>query len=69
MDRYRENRKSNNKKKEESVKLEGLSPEKYGKAAYQDVMYTPSKLADNLLYKEVSAMKKNEENSQKYRDL
>ena len=43
---------------EEPSKLEGLSPEKYGKAAFSTLTYTPSKLADNVLYKEYSNQKK-----------
>lgn len=38
--------------------LENLSPEKYGKAAFANLTYTPSKLADNVLYKDVSNQKK-----------
>ena len=34
------------------IRLKNLSPEKYGKAAYDDNRtYTPSKLADNILYR------------------
>ena len=43
---------------EEPSRLEGLSPEKYGKAAFSTLTYTPSKLADNVLYKEYSNQKK-----------
>lgn len=57
MDKYRQSRK-NSKAKDEIIKLEGLSPEKYGKAAYQDMHYTPNKLADNCLYKDIKVMKK-----------
>jgi len=32
-------------------KLENLSPEKYGKAAYATLTFTPSKLVDNVLYR------------------
>ena len=39
-------------------KLENLSPEKYGKAAYASLTFTPSKLADNILYKEATTFKK-----------
>ena len=49
-------------------KLQNLSPEKYGKGAYADLTYTPSKLADNVLYKEVITMKKVEEESSKVRE-
>ncbi len=40
------------------TKLENLSPEKFGKGAYASLTYTPSKLADNVLYKEVTTFKK-----------
>lgn len=43
---------------ESPVKLNNLSPDKYGKAAYLDLTYTPSKLADNLLYREVTTLRK-----------
>lgn len=39
-------------------KLDNLSPEKYGKGAYANLTYTPSKLADNILFKEVTTLKK-----------
>ena len=54
---------------ESPVKLQNLSPEKYGKAAYVDLTYTPSKLADNLLYREVTTMKKMEEGNGKVREI
>ena len=38
-------------KPESPEKLHNLSPEKYGKAAYVELTYTPSKLADNVLYR------------------
>lgn len=34
-----------------SVKLEGLSPDRFGKGAYAGLSYTPSKLAGNVLFK------------------
>lgn len=40
------------------TKLDNLSPEKFGKGAYASLTYTPSKLADNVLYKEASNFKK-----------
>ena len=40
------------------TKLENLSPEKFGKAAYAGLSYTPSKLVDNVLYKEATSFKK-----------
>ena len=54
---------------ESSVKLENLSPEKYGKAAYVELTYTPSKLADNLLFREVTTLKKIEEGNGKVREI
>lgn len=36
---------------ESPIKLNNLSPDKYGKAAFCDLVYTPSKLADNVLYR------------------
>ena len=34
---------------ESPVKLSNLSPDKFGKGAFCDLAYTPSKLADNIL--------------------
>lgn len=53
---------------EDLIKLENLSPDKYGKAAFVDLTYTPSKLADNYLYKEVTTLKKMEEGNNKLRE-
>jgi hypothetical protein len=36
---------------ESPTKLENLSPEKFGKGAYAVLTYTPSKLADNVLFR------------------
>lgn len=55
------------KGEEEQVKMTNLSPDKYGKAAFVDLTYTPSKLADNLLYREVTTLKKMEEGNSKTR--
>ena len=33
------------------TKLHNLSPEKFGKAAWADLSYTPAKLADNVIYR------------------
>jgi hypothetical protein len=41
------------------AKLQNLSPEKYGKAAWADLTYTPSKLADNVMFREAATLKKN----------
>jgi hypothetical protein len=43
---------------ESPTKLLNLSPEKFGKGAYASLTYTPSKLADNVLFKEVTTLKK-----------
>ena len=51
------------------TKLENLSPEKFGKAAYASLSYTPSKLVDNPLYKEATTFKKIEEESSKVREF
>ena len=46
-----------------------LEPEKYGKGAYCDLSYTPSKLADHILFKDAHFLKKLEEEVSKTRDL
>lgn len=38
--------------------IESLPADKYGKAAYVELTYTPRKLKDNLLYIEAMTMKK-----------
>jgi hypothetical protein len=53
---------------ESPLKLDHLSPEKFGKSAYASLSYTPSKLASNVLFKEVSSMRKVEESSSKARE-
>lgn len=45
-------------KEETTERMGNISPEKYGKGAYCDLTYTPSKLADNVLFREASNMKK-----------
>ena len=55
-------------RQESPTKLENLSPEKYGKGAYAALTYTPSKLVDNILYREVTTMKKIEEELSKVRN-
>jgi hypothetical protein len=55
------------KKDVSPAKLTNLSPEKYGKAAWADLTYTPSKLADNVIYREVVTLKKTEEGTSKLR--
>lgn len=51
------------------TKLENLSPEKYGKAAWAELTYTPSKLADNIIFREATTLRKTEEGSSKVREL
>ena len=41
------------------TKLHNLSPDKYGKAAWADLTYTPCKLADNVMYREAVTLRKN----------
>lgn len=53
---------------ESPIKLENLSPEKYGKGAFVDITYTPSKLVDNVLYRDVTTLKKMEEGNGKRRE-
>jgi hypothetical protein len=36
---------------ESTLKLEGLSPDRFGRSAYAGLSYTPSKLAGNVLFK------------------
>jgi hypothetical protein len=38
-------------RQESPTKLQNLSPDKYGKGAFAALTYTPSKLADNVLYR------------------
>ena len=49
------------------AKLNNLSPEKYGKAAWADLSYTPCKLADNVIFREAATLRKNEEGTNKLR--
>lgn len=51
------------------TKLQNLSPDKYGKAAWAELTYTPSKLANNILFREAVTLKKTEEGSSKLREL
>jgi len=48
------------KKDVSPAKLTNLSPEKYGKAAWADLTYTPSKLSENVIYREAVTLKKTE---------
>ena len=43
---------------ESPVKLSNISPEKFGKVAFCDLTYTPSKLADNFLFRDATTLKK-----------
>lgn len=58
MQNLLENSRRTNNYNESPVKLSNISPNKYGKGAYCDLTYTPSKLADNILYREVTTLKK-----------
>ena len=58
MDKLLDSRRS---RAEAPEKIGDISPEKYGKGAYCDLTFTPSKLADNVLFRDVSNMKKVEE--------
>lgn len=49
---------SRRQRDEPQERLGTISPEKYGKGAFCDLTYTPSKLADNILFREVSNLKK-----------
>ena len=42
---------SRKQKEENTQRLLNLSPEKYGKGAYAELTFTPSKLADNVLFR------------------
>lgn len=57
------------KESENPEKLENLSPDKYGKAAYVELTYTPSKLADNVIYRDASSLRKMEEGTNRNREL
>ena len=39
------------RKDKSPAKLNNLSPDKYGKAAWADLSYTPCKLADNVIFR------------------
>lgn len=51
------------------VKISGLSPERYGSTAYKNLSYTPSKLQDNIIYREVTVTKKIESEKNRIREL
>jgi hypothetical protein len=46
-----------------------LSPERYGSTAYKNLSYTPSKLQDNIIYREVTVTKKIESEKNRIREL
>ena len=58
---------SSRKQKDEQETVAGLSPEKYGRAAYQDLTYSPSLLAENVLYREAANLKLIEDKAKKAR--
>lgn len=51
------------------TRLYNLSPEKYGKTAFRELSYTPEKLNENFLYKEVTVTKKIEVEKKRIREL
>lgn len=53
---------------EAAQRLEGLSPERFGRGAYASLSYTPSKLAGNVLFKEAVSMRRVEESNSKARE-
>ena len=46
------------KEEDATERVPNHSPDKYGKGAYYELTYTPSKLADHVLYREASNLKK-----------
>lgn len=52
---------SRRQKEESAEKVDNLSPEKYGRGAYLDLTFTPSKLSEHVLYREATHLKKIEE--------
>lgn len=51
------------------VRISGLSPEKYGSTAFKNLSYTPEKLQDNFIYREVTVTKKIESEKNRIREL
>lgn len=49
--------------------MERLSPQKYGKGAFLDLTFTPSKLSEHVLYRQATNLKKIQEESCKGREL
>lgn len=52
-----------------TLKLESLSPEKYGSIAFKDLSFSPEKLTENFLFKEATIQKKLETEKKKVREL
>ena len=44
--------------KEKNVKLATLSPDKYGKGAFCELTFTPSKLSENIIFREATNLKR-----------
>jgi hypothetical protein len=65
MDKLLDSRRS----KENLESIQGLSPEKFGKGAYCQLTYTPSKLADNVLFREAHSLRRVEEEGSRCREL
>jgi hypothetical protein len=59
---------SRKQKVEVTERLTNLSPDKYGKGAFCELTFTPSKLADNVLFREASNLKRIEEETSKGRE-
>lgn len=51
------------------VRISGLSPEKYGSTAFKNLSYTPEKLQDNFIFREVTVTKKIETEKNRIREL
>lgn len=51
------------------TRLKNLSPEKYGRTAFRELSYTPEKLTENFLYKEITVTKKIEVEKKRIREL
>ena len=58
---------SSRKQKDDQETVAGLSPEKYGSAAYLDLNFSQSQLADNVLFREAASLKRIEEEAKKCR--
>ena len=60
---------SRRKSKDAPEVVPPLSPEKYGKGAYCELNYTPSKLSEHVLWRESSKMRQVEDESSRCREL